>query len=328
MISQGVIAESIVSYKTTWTNPGKGEQPKWDQTDQSVVIHEVDVYPDLGYVSAYGAPQYLKYRSGANLTELLVAINQRIDELLSGKRKSKNEALALPPGPKDPERIEAGPELQRIAAGPDKPKAIAPGKQVHLLEPPKPEVEEPISLNPDHQGGKEEGEDQPLERGSYTVIVHGDKLRLVEVQEERGSYASGIKFIYKISNNLFEKEDDVTSDNSKKIWLEVKFPGLLGKSKRFEFNEFEEDTFKFGGNLLAQVLPTLELSFTPDPNSVYARETVVADIADLVKAANLTLSGKSDEQLKSDVQAIQDEIERRTAKPSNDPLANVKKEQE
>lgn len=334
MISQGVIAESIVSFKVTWNNPGGGAQSIWDQTKQETVIHETDVYPDLKYVSAYAAPMYVKYRSGSNLNELISEINSMIDA-----KTERTDEKELPPGPtKDQARLAGGDaasqlllaapvrEPKALPQGPTPPAAIGPGKQPHLLGSPKDQMSANIDPDSGEPGVTPEGGTKSSNGPAYTVTVYGNRLRLIEVQEERGAYAAGIRFLYRISNNLSKRVGDETVDNQSKIWAEVKYAS--GKTVRYEFKEFEEKEFKFGGNLLAQVLPSLELVFVPDPNSVYAREQIVADIADIVKAANLTLSGKSDDQLKSDIKVLQDEVERRTAKKDSTESEIGKKGQE
>lgn len=282
MISQGVIAESIISFKVTWTNPGNGAQPKWDQEKQDITIHETDIYPDLKYVSAYAAPMYVKYRSGSNLNELLTEINSMIDS----KMKPVNEK-ALPPGPsRDQAKLPGGDiasqlllspirEPKALASGPEPPYAIGPGKQPHLLGSPKDLMNKHIGPDSGEPGVTPEGEARPSNGPAYTVTVYGERLRLIEVQEERGAYAAGIRFLYRISNNLTKKVEDEEVDNQTKIWAEVKHAGGV---IRYKFEEFNEKEFKFGGNLLAQVLPSVELVFVPDPNSVYAREQIVADI--------------------------------------------------
>ena len=76
-----------------------------------------------------------------------------------------------------------------------------------------------------------------------------------------------------------------------------------------KFEEFNETEFKFGGNLLAQVLPSIELSFTPDPNSVYSKEKPELDLADVIKATNITLKNKTTTEIKSIQKQIQKELE-------------------
>lgn len=352
MNAQGVIAESIISFKITWTNPGKGKQPKFDQTKQVIEIHETDVYPDLIYTSAYGAPQYVKYTSGAMLNELIMAI----DAVIDAKLGTTDEAVAaLPPGPirkglpagPNTKSLPAGPNTKGLPPGPEAAKALAAGKSqlglpagdsqnalppgpdqpkqlgqggrydlVKVDEPGLPAVidtipaeEDPAEVTPDEVETAEAGED------SYTVTVYGDKLRFIEGQMERGAYAGGIKFLYKVSNNLIKTVSGDQIDNTSKIWAEVKMSGLLGKTIKFEFGDFNETEFKFGGNLLVQVLPSVELSFTPDQNSVYAKEKPELDLADVIKATSITLGNKSNDEIKAIQKMVQKELDVREPKP-------------
>ena len=322
MAAQGVIAESSISFAITWTKPGNGAQPKWDQNNQKIEIHETDVYPDLKYTSAYAAPQYVKYTSGSLLNELLVAINNTIDKKLQSLKLNEE---ALPPGPPAPLQIGAGEEEEEeddastkaLPAGPEPPKQLGAGKSGgDLVKYEKPQLPAVIGNKSAGEGDSEvkpeETQTGKTETGSglaYTVIVYGDKLKFMEGQMERGAYASGVKFLYKVSNNLSKNIAGEKIENKDKIWAEVKLSGLLGKTIRMNFEEFNEAEFKFGGNLLAQVLPSVELSFTPDPNSVYSKEKPELDLADVIKATNITLKGKTTNEIKSIQKQIQKELE-------------------
>ena len=46
MIGDGIIVESIASFKITWKNPGNGMQAVWDQENQVIELHGSDVYPN------------------------------------------------------------------------------------------------------------------------------------------------------------------------------------------------------------------------------------------------------------------------------------------
>lgn len=315
MAQQGVIAESIISFAITWQKPGNGEQPKWDQNKQSIEIHETDVYPDLQYTSAYGAPQYVKYTSGSLLNELLVAINKIIDKKVESLKANEE---ALPPGPDAPKQLGSGQEEEdddsqkALPAGPDAPKQLAAGQAGGALV----KYEQPLPPAVIDNKPKEPSETEvtPEETGkesdiAYTVIVRGDKLRFLEGQQERGAYSAGVKFLYKVSNNITKTVAGDRIDNKSKIWAEIKLGGLLGKTIIMKFEEFNETEFKFGGNLLAQVLPSIELSFTPDPNSVYSKEKPELDLADVIKATNITLKNKTTTEIKSIQKQIQKELE-------------------
>lgn len=355
MSAQGVIAESVASFKITWDNPGNGQQPKWDQTKQSIELHQTDVYPDLQYVSAFAAPIYTKYTSGSLLNDLIVEINKIIDSKLASTsdKKEKVDELSLPAGQPAAKQLGAGqPAAKQLGAGQPKPNPFLndpdeeetdnkpaqenePNNQIIQGKPEddsvKPEASqaaEVIDNKPAQEtepGVTKNDQDlvinntttttttapQKAESSAYTVTVYGDKLRLLEGQEGRGAYSSGIKFLYKVSNNLTKQVAGEQIDNRTKIWAEVALAGLLSKVVRFEFADFDEIEFKFGGNLLAQVLPSIELSFTPDPNSIYSKEKPELDIADVIKATNITLGVKTTSEIMALQKQIQKEIDSR-----------------
>ena len=354
MAEQGVIAESIISFAITWKNPGKGQQPTWDQNKQSIVIHETDVYPDLKYSSAYAAPQYVKYTSGSLLNELIVEINKIIDAKIATMKKgdkkedSKNEAAlppgpdapkalgpgnedeeddetdgqkALPPGPDAPKALGSGdsveePGQKALPAGPEDPKLLgqgSPGGALVKYEQPQPPavIDNKPKTNDEPEVTPEEPKSESTGEYAYTVVVRGDKLRFIEGQQERGAYSAGVKFLYKISNNLTKKISGEQIDNKPKIWAEISMSGIFGDTFKMEFDEFNEVEFKFGGNLLAQILPSIELSFTPEINSVYSKEKPELDLADVIKATNITLGNKSTSEIKSIQKQIQKELDAR-----------------
>ena len=329
MAEQGVIAESIISFAITWKNPGKGQQPLWDQNKQSIEIHETDVYPDLKYSSAYGAPQYVKYTSGSLLNELIVEINKIIDAKIAVMKKdqkkeepAKNEA-ELPPGPPTPKALGSGEDEEEddstqkaLNAGPAEPKQLSQGSSggalVKYEQPQPPAVIDNKPKENDEPEVKPE-EPKPVASGeyAYTVVVRGDKLRFMEGQQERGAYSAGVKFLYKISNNLTKKISGEQIDNKPKIWAEITMTGVFGDTFKMGFDEFNEKEFKFGGNLLAQILPSVELSFTPEINTVYSKEKPELDLADVIKATNITLGSKSTSEIKSIQKQIQKELSAR-----------------
>lgn len=357
MAEQGVIAESIISFAITWKNPGKGQQPQWDQNKQSIEIHETDVYPDLKYSSAYGAPQYVKYTSGSLLNELIVEIDKIIDARIAAENKdtkkeksSKNEA-ALPPGPNPPKALgsgeeededdstqkalPAGPAAQKalgsgeepseptqkaLPTGPADPKQLgqgSPGGALVKYDQPQPPavIDNKLKENDEPEVKSEVTEEEPKSTASgeyaYTVVVRGDKLRFIEGQQERGAYSGGVKFLYKVSNNLTKQAAGEQIDNKPKIWAEITMAGAFGSKFKMSFDEFNEKEFRFGGNLLAQILPSIELSFTPEINSVYSKEKPELDLADVIKATNITLGNKSTSEIKSIQKQIQKELSAR-----------------
>ena len=324
MSAQGVISESLISFNITWSNPGKGQQSKWDQTKQGIEIHETDVYPDLQYTSAYAAPLYVKYTSGALINDLISEINKIIDARIASESTKENEAQeALPAGPAAPKQLGTGEEEEEeetadqkaLPAGQAAPKQLGQytpgGELVKVEEPGLPAV---IDTKPEEVASPDVTPDDTAAGTSdyaYTVVVKGDRLRFLEGQQERGAYSAGVKFLYQVSNNLSKGVSGETIDNKTKIWAEIKMSGLLGRTFRMEFPEFDEKEFKFGGNLLAQILPSIELSFTPDQNSVYSKEKPELDIADVIKATNITLGSKTTSEIKALQKQIQKEIEAR-----------------
>jgi hypothetical protein len=146
---------------------------------------------------------------------------------------------------------------------------------------------------------------------AYTVVVRGDKLRFIEGQQDRGAYSGGVKFLYKVSNNLTKQTAGEQIDNKPKIWAEITMAGAFGGKFKMAFDEFNEKDFRFGGNLLAQILPSIELSFTPEINSVYSKEKTELDLADVIKATNITLGSKSTSEIMSIQKQIQKELSAR-----------------
>ena len=135
---------------------------------------------------------------------------------------------------------------------------------------------------------------KPNDSGSnaaYTVTVYGDKLRLIDTQAE-GSGGS-IKIIHKISKNLSRRAEADNYDNTERIWAEVRLG--IGTVIKIKFEEFEEagKDPRFAGNLLAQILPTVEVVLTPEPNSSFSTKNVEDKLVDLIKSTNITLAGKT-----------------------------------
>lgn len=265
MTTQGVIAESYVSFKITWKNQGNPAVSTFNQFDQNIEIHETNIYPDLKYISASGAALYKKYTSAALLNEVITEINKIVEKKIS----------------------------ESHAGGSDAPKQD-------------PNIE--YSKNPiNEEESQNTNSDESNKKPSYTVTVYGKRLRLIEGQQAN---SSGIQFLYKISNNLVKVIDSEKIDNTKNIWAEVSILGKFGKIK-MEFSEFNEPDFKFGGNLLAQILPSVELTFTPDKNSVYAKEKPDLDMIDIIKSANLVVNNKTSPELRALQKRIQKELDSR-----------------
>jgi hypothetical protein len=320
---QGVIADSIISFKMSWYNQGTG-QNKFDQNDQYIEIHTTDIYPDLLYTTAYGAPKYLKYTSAPLLNGLFNAVNSMIDLKLGktneaiaiGQGETGDSQKSLPSGPPKNKALPSGPEKSKAlgagtqATGTQSAGSITSGPKYDIVSAGQPNLPSAIS-NKDEEPPVTPDEPKGPSSEKYKVTVYGQKLRFLEAQQERGAYSGGIKFIYKVSNNLIKSVGDDPIDNTDKIWAEIDIAGR--PTIRMEFEDFNQSDLKFGGNLLVQVFPSIELSFTPDQNSVYAREAPEIDFADILKSTKITLGGKTNDEIIAIQKEIQNELEVRQA---------------
>lgn len=297
MVGDGVIAESYASFKITWNNPGAGEQPIWDQTAQYIELHTTDLYPDLDYKQASALATYYKYSSAEKLISLLKDINSIIDSKLIGA-KPTNETLALPAG------SETSSNLPAVSQKPGLPATISDKSQ-----------DEPESPNwEDEVVNDEPKKDEPKESGEpreYTVTVIADRVRLIDVQSQRGS---GVTISYRMSNNMIKVVGDETVDNSSKIKALVKLPGLLGETIELGLREFETEE---GSNLLVQVIPSIELTFIPGDNTVVPSGKEQEDEDWLIKALkDLKGSGAKEREFIE----VRDEIRKESeAKPASSP---------
>ena len=235
MIGDGIIVESIASFKITWKNPGNGMQAVWDQENQVIELHGSDVYPDLEFVSASGLSTYFTYSTADKIIGLLKRINEVINIELTELYKSENQVTeenTVNNKPLDTSNI---PEI--------KPETDIEKDEVANTEEPKVEPEVPKS---------------PSEGFAYTVTVHGDKLRFIDASAENFSLI--VK--HKLSNNMgVKKETGETLDNSSKIWATVQLSGLFSETHRFNFEKFNISTESTAENLLVQIIPSIQLTF-------------------------------------------------------------------
>ena len=218
-----------MSFNITWTSPGQGQQPKWDQTDQSIELHTTDIYPDLLFTKATATATYFKYTSIADILGVVKAINAVIDEKI--KPAKQNEALALQAG-------------QAQASEP----AVTPGETG---------VENAEDINKPEQASPDKPESQPEKPISYTVNVIGDRLRFIDAQSPR---SGDITIRYRVSNNITKVVGEEQIDNSAKIKAVVKIGGVFGRTVELEYADFNTED---GRNLLVEILPSVELRFTP-----------------------------------------------------------------
>ena len=276
MIGEGIIVESIASFKITWKNPGNGMQAVWDQENQVIEIHGSDVYPDLDFVSASGLSTYFTYSTADKIIDLLKRINTVINIELTKLYKSKdqaNEAVEASfanevPKPKEMGADQVSPESNDTNAAdtiPEiKPETTGTEDEVTNTEEPKVEPAAPKS---------------PSEGFSYTVIVHGDNLRFIDASVESNSLI--VK--HKVSNNIgVKKETGETLDNSLRIWATVQLSGLFSETHKFDFEKFNMETQSINENLLVQIIPSIQLTFKPGEKMSTPeteRETYVSKIA-------------------------------------------------
>ena len=270
MIGDGIIVESIASFKITWKNPGNGMQAVWDQENQVIEIHGSDVYPDLEFVSLTGLSTYFTHSTADKIIAKLKELNKVIDTQLTELYKSKNQANEAVeasfaneiPKPKETEtetEVDAANKIPEI-----KPEEVNKKDEVTNTEEPKVEPELPKSTS---------------EGFAYTVTVHGDKLRFIDASSETHSLI--IK--HKLSNNMgVKKETGETLDNSSRIWATVQLSGLFSETHRFNFEKFNISTDSTAENLLVQIIPSIQLTFKAGENMTTPeteRETYVSKIA-------------------------------------------------
>jgi hypothetical protein len=237
MIGDGVIAESIISFKITWKSLGKGLQPTWDQNNQEILFHSSSIYPDLLFTKAQGIATYYKYTT----IDAILALLKQIDSIIDTKLGSANKSEPSSPNPENEVTNEPSPK----------------------------------------EAPKESGDS-----GSYTAVVYGDKIQMLDGQLS----SANIRIRHKVSANLFRKVDDETIDNSKRIWLEVT-PGS-GKSIRMESSEFKMED---GLNLLVQILPTIDLVLQSTENTVTPKSEKDEDYSDKIKyLRNLRMNREED----------------------------------
>ena len=272
MIGDGIIVESIASFKITWKNPGNGMQAVWDQENQVIEIHGSDVYPDLEFVSLTGLSTYFTHSTADKIIGLLKRINEVINSELTKLYKSNdqaNEAVEASfanevPKPKEPGAEEVSPESNDTDTIPKiKPETTSTDDEVTNEEEPKVEPEVPKSTS---------------EGFAYTVTVHGDKLRFIDASSE--THTLVIK--HKLSNNMgVKKETGETLDNSSRIWATVQLSGLFSETHRFNFEKFNISTDSTAENLLVQIIPSIQLTFKAGENMTTPeteRETYVSKI--------------------------------------------------
>ncbi len=161
-------------------------------------------------------------------------------------------------------------------------------------------------------GGIQVNEDESKKVSDMTVIVYGQNLKFIEGQ--RNTTTANAEILFKVSSNLQPELGGGGFDNTEKIYAEI--TTSTGKHK-LEFNQFAEEVTKFGGNLLAQVLPSVEMRLKAKED-VYAYGDEDSAEIKVTKAVRADLEKLDDVKLKE----IEDTILRirndRTAKKTKD----------
>lgn len=309
MIGDGVIAESKISFKITWENPGNGVQPKWNQNKQEITLHESNLYPDLMYTSAQGLATYYTYTTIDKLALLMKQINEKIDEKLSVSEDTKQLGPGSSLQPTNPDNVQPygstavatqNTELATRKSGVpattqrrNVPSTISRGGVPSTISrggvpstirntpetPSKPDDitnnDEPLS-SPDPSGAS----------SKYTVTVHGDELTFIDAQLAGAT----IRVRHKVSKNLFRKINDELIDNTQKIWVEVK---TSTGTQKFTMQDFE--ITNDGINLIVEILPTVDLVLTPGQESVPTKtEDEVSDEDRIQEFARLRRYGREE----------------------------------
>ena len=228
-------------------------QAVWDQENQVIELHGSDVYPDLDFVSAMGLSTYFTYSTADKIIGKLKELNNVIDTQLTELYKSKNQVTEENTINNKPLNTDNIPEV--------KPVEVDKKDEVTNTEEPKVEPEVPKS---------------PSGGFSYTVTVHGDKLRFIDASTE--TYSLVVK--HRLSNNMgVKKETGETLDNSSRIWATVQLSGLFSETHRFNFEKFNISST--AENLLVEIIPSIQLTFKAGENMATPeteRETYVSKI--------------------------------------------------
>lgn len=161
-------------------------------------------------------------------------------------------------------------------------------------------------------GGTQVNEDESKKSSDMTVTVYGQKLKFIEGQ--RNTTTANAEILFKVSSNLQPELGGGGFDNTEKIWAEVK---TSTGTRKFEFKDFAEEVTKFGGNLIVQVLPSIEMRLKAKED-VYAYGDEESTEIKVTKAVRADLEKLDDAKLKE----IEDTILRirndRTAKKAKD----------
>jgi hypothetical protein len=156
--------------------------------------------------------------------------------------------------------------------------------------------------------------------GNYTITIKAPNIRFVEGQ--RNTTTAAAEILFKISNNLQPEISRGGYSNQEKIKVTVSYL-LDGKpgTKELELDQFEEDVTKFGGNLIVQVLPSLEVRFKAKED-VYAYGDDESTDVKVTKAVRADLEKLPEEKLSEIENMILRIRQTRTAKKAQEAQAD------
>jgi hypothetical protein len=155
---------------------------------------------------------------------------------------------------------------------------------------------------------------------NYRVTVSAPNLRFVEGQ--RNTTTATAEILFKVSNNLQPEISRGGYSNQEKIKIAVSY-GMIGKqlTKEFSLDQFEEDVTKFGGNLIIQALPSLEVKFKAKED-VYAYGDDESTEVKVTKAVRADLEKLPEEKLTEIENMILRIRQTRTAKKAQESQAD------
>ena len=186
-------------------------------------------------------------------------------------------------------------------------------------ESPKPEEDKQPNDTDTDQTGVTENEDKKV-LGNYTVLIVADKIRFTEGQ--RNTTTANAELLFKISENLQPELGRGGLTNQDKISVQVSY--LLNSKpfqKVFELSKFEEAVTKFGGNLVIQALPSIEVKFKAKED-VYAYDDQESTEVKVTKAVRADLEKLPEEKLSEIENMILRIRQTRTAKKTQEMQAS------
>lgn len=164
------------------------------------------------------------------------------------------------------------------------------------------------------------GDEEKKVLSNYTVVVTADKLRFTEGQ--RNITTSSAELLFKVSSNLQPELSRGGLTNQDKISIAVLYT-LNGKllQKNMTLDDFEEDVTKFGGNLIIQVLPSIEVRFKAKED-IFAYDNQESTEIKVTKAVRADLEKLPEEKLSEIENMILRIRQTRTAKKTQEMQAS------